>query len=112
MSKNTLGGEAFEGREPVDPLAPVRRGLEFIEGHRRPWLAGDNEFVVPEALATLRGLADQVPIVDLSEHAAVDPDPRASIHRYPPMRSEMPLPILGDVVEQLRSAYGQPHNPA
>ena len=56
MNKNTLGSEAFEDREP---LAPVTRGLEFVE---------------------------------------------ASIHQYPPMRSEMPLPKMEELLDQIRLA--------
>lgn len=112
MNKNTLGGEAFEGKGPVDPLAPVTRGLEFVEDHHRFWLTGDHGFITPGALATLRSVTDRVVILDdLPEHVDVNPDLRASTHRYPPIRSEMPFLGLNEMLELIHSAYGQPDNP-
>jgi hypothetical protein len=112
MNKNTLGSEAFKDREPVNPLAPVTQGLAAIEDHKRFWLTDDYEFATPEALAALRRATDQVVILDgLPEHVEVDPDPHAPVHRYPPLRSEMPLPSLNEVLDLIRSTYGQPHNP-
>jgi len=112
MNIYALGSEAFDNNgEPVDPLAPVVRGLEFIADHQRP--LPDDEVATPDALATLRRLADRVIILDgLPEHAEVDPDLRASVHPYLPIRSEVPFIILGNVVERIQSAYDQPSNPA
>jgi hypothetical protein len=91
--------------EHTFPFAPVTRGLEFIEDHHRFWLTGDNEFVTPEARDALRRIVDQMIILDdLPEHAEVDPE---FLRPYPPIRSEVPLPGLGEVLEQIRSAYGQ-----
>jgi hypothetical protein len=95
MNKDTLGSGAFEDREPVDPLAPVTRGLEFIADHQRP--CADDGSVTPEARDVLRRLAGQVIIVDdLPERVEVDPELRASVHPYPPIRSERPLPSHSD----------------
>jgi len=90
-----LGREAFEGREPVDPLAPVTQGLAAIEDHNRFWLTGDHEFVTPEALATLRRVADQVVILDgLPEHVEVDPDPHAPFIGIHPCAQKCRSPAL------------------
>ncbi|HSX07546.1 MAG TPA: hypothetical protein VLG11_01500 [Candidatus Saccharimonadales bacterium] len=96
MNRYTLGSEAFNNDgKPVDPFAPVVHGLEFIADHQRPLL--DDEVATPDALATLRRLADRVIILDgLPEHAEVDPDLRASVHPYPPIRSELSSPSLDD----------------
>ncbi len=105
MSENSAG---YEDRGLArDPLDPVTRGLEFIKDHHRFWLHPDGQ----EGVSTSRhlpGLDDLVVLTDLPEHVEVDPDLQTSIHPYPPMRSEMPLPNISDVVEQIRSAHDQP----
>jgi len=103
MGENTAG---HEGRLDIDPLEPITSGRQFVADHFRFWQHDE----VPALPAHLPGLTDPIVLTDLSEHVEVDselqaPDP------YPPIRSDMPLPTLNEVIEQVRLAHDKPDNP-
>ena len=99
MSENTSG---YEGRPDINPLKPITSGQQFVADHFRFWLHDE----VPTPPEHLPELTDPIVLTDLSEHVEVDsrlqaPDP------YPPIRSDMPLPTLNEVMELVRSIHEQ-----
>lgn len=96
MGKNTPG---YEGKPGTDPLQPITSGEQFVADHFRFWLY--------EGRTPPEQLPEVVVLTELSEHAEANPDLKASIAQYPPMRSEMPLINLGNIVEQIRIMQAQ-----
>jgi hypothetical protein len=98
MSENNSG---YEGNPDIDPLEPITSGRQFVADHFRFWLHDE----APTPSEHLPELADLAVLTDLSEHTAdlglKAPGP------YPPIRSDMPLPTLNEVIEQVRSIHEQ-----